>query len=150
MSSTSQQIGFVGSVDLDVSPKSSCEFTFQGKRFRIDANCFWTLKPGVTCFGDPWVEHGKLCGFVIDSPELQKQDRELGQLRNDKVSELSDLANPSGAECEQATLPCRHFAQGRCKFGDKCKNSHISPTKKPCSFFAKGFCKFGNACRFEH
>eukprot|EP01083_Nonionella_stella_P072701 196121_1 len=54
------------------------------------------------------------------------------------------------------------FAQGHCKFGNKCNRQHIRNNNTPqgptrtkktapiCSFYAKGTCNNGNACTFQH
>jgi hypothetical protein len=58
--------------------------------------------------------------------------------------------------------PCRNFAAGNCKFGDKCWNVHDAKAhatkgrregnkeKQPCFNWQKGDCKFGDGCRYAH
>ncbi len=74
----------------------------------------------------------------------------------------------------QRKLPCRFWLQGKCTFGDKCKNSHDTPSAigsdasgsatatatvpipttqqraGTCPFFSKGTCMFGDQCRLSH
>ncbi|KAJ9551282.1 hypothetical protein OSB04_015327 [Centaurea solstitialis] len=48
---------------------------------------------------------------------------------------------------------CRHYLQGRCHEGEKCKFSHdtIPLTKsKPCCHFARHACMKGDDCPFDH
>lgn len=57
--------------------------------------------------------------------------------------------------------PCYDFANGKCKFGAKCRFSHTAPLPdrgpgaegddaKPCFDYAAGRCKFGKRCKFAH
>ncbi|EIM87358.1 uncharacterized protein STEHIDRAFT_121003, partial [Stereum hirsutum FP-91666 SS1] len=64
--------------------------------------------------------------------------------------------------------PCSFWLQGKCTFGDKCKNPHavpaaLTPTMTPatrwpkpqaelgiCPYFSKGTCMFGGKCRLAH
>lgn len=41
---------------------------------------------------------------------------------------------------------CRFYERGYCKYGNKCKFSHLSY----CRNYKQGFCKSGIKCRFEH
>jgi len=69
---------------------------------------------------------------------------------------------------------CPHFMMGNCRFGDKCKKSHVmdetqqqaaamykehmqnssaEPKKRPpkeCTFYAQGKCLKGDTCSFTH
>ncbi|KAG8376164.1 hypothetical protein BUALT_Bualt09G0034700 [Buddleja alternifolia] len=48
---------------------------------------------------------------------------------------------------------CRHYLQGRCHEGEKCKYSHdtVPLTKsKPCGHFARHACMKGEDCPFDH
>jgi hypothetical protein len=61
--------------------------------------------------------------------------------------------------------PCRNFAAGKCRHGDKCWNMHDAKSndekdkkqnvtnenaKKPCFHWQQGNCKFGDKCRYNH
>jgi hypothetical protein len=71
--------------------------------------------------------------------------------------------------------PCPFFSKGYCKFGDKCKYSHVLPSqsakssgtsnifggnqnnsfsqnqgKQLCKFFAQGKCRYGDKCKNSH
>lgn len=54
----------------------------------------------------------------------------------------------------RGTLPCRRFARGECRYGDRCWFRHTpldSEGREPCiSFSTLGHCRFGNHCRFWH
>ncbi|KAI9452126.1 hypothetical protein BJY52DRAFT_1174588 [Lactarius psammicola] len=71
----------------------------------------------------------------------------------------------------RSKLPCNFWLQGKCIFGDKCKNSHDTPsaigpdasgyataadtvpipaTQQRCPYFSKGACMFGDQCRLSH
>lgn len=67
------------------------------------------------------------------------------------------------AKRSDGLFPCLEFDKtGACKFGDKCKFSHLGPTdsgkpvKKPkkrngiCLIFVEGTCKYGDKCRYRH
>ena len=61
---------------------------------------------------------------------------------------------------------CKFFQFGHCKFGEKCRKSHVKENcdnticdiqacqlrhPKPCKYFAiYKFCKFGDYCDFKH
>ncbi|XP_051117063.1 zinc finger CCCH domain-containing protein 65-like [Andrographis paniculata] len=48
---------------------------------------------------------------------------------------------------------CRHYLQGRCREGEKCKFSHdaVPLTKsKPCGHYARHSCMKGDDCPFDH
>ncbi|CAE7725288.1 HUA1, partial [Symbiodinium pilosum] len=61
---------------------------------------------------------------------------------------------------------CRHFLEGRCRFGEECRFSHqgeesaarLPPTapavpiddRPLCRHFLEGKCTYGDACRFSH
>lgn len=57
-------------------------------------------------------------------------------------------------------VPCRFFAEGRCKNGDNCEFSHDSEMYRPktldeknpslCNFYDQGKCSRGAACPFAH
>ncbi|KNA17439.1 hypothetical protein SOVF_079940 isoform A [Spinacia oleracea] len=49
--------------------------------------------------------------------------------------------------------PCRHYLNGRCQEGEKCKFSHdvVPLTKsKPCCHFARQACMKGDDCPYDH
>jgi len=63
------------------------------------------------------------------------------------------------------SIACRFFAQGSCKFGNKCRFHHSQQALNrnqnrfaapapapgsPCRFFAQGRCRYGQDCRFSH
>ncbi len=74
----------------------------------------------------------------------------------------------------QPKSPCSFWLQGKCTFGDKCKNSHDTPSAigsdasgsatatvtvpipatqqrtGTCPYFSKGKCMFGDKCRLSH
>ncbi|KAH9022020.1 hypothetical protein EDB85DRAFT_394082 [Lactarius pseudohatsudake] len=70
---------------------------------------------------------------------------------------------------QRKLVPCKFWLQGKCTFGDKCKNSHaaIGPDASrsataaitvpipatqagTCPYFSKGTCRFGDQCRLSH
>jgi hypothetical protein len=50
--------------------------------------------------------------------------------------------------------PCKHFLNGTCKFGDKCKYPHSTEinikANNSCKFYLEGSCKFGDQCKYLH
>ena len=90
-----------------------------------------------------------------------------------KVISVVDVPNKDSAVTRAARLPCRYFADNKCKLGDKCAYLHEatggaqkgiggqsddsdekSPTKgaicSPCRFFADNKCKLGDKCAYLH
>ena len=74
----------------------------------------------------------------------------------------TDIADLAGLTSEKPIRPlsnkkclmpmaCVHFLEGKCNFGDKCRNSH-SPfaIRPPCKFFFSGGCMKGDDCLFSH
>ncbi|KAI3442179.1 uncharacterized protein J3R85_001501, partial [Psidium guajava] len=49
---------------------------------------------------------------------------------------------------------CRHYLQGRCTEGEKCKFSHdtvpLTKSTKPCCHYARNSCMKGDDCPFDH
>lgn len=49
---------------------------------------------------------------------------------------------------------CRHYLQGRCTEGEKCKFSHdtvpLTKSTKPCCHYARNSCMKGEDCPFDH
>jgi len=79
----------------------------------------------------------------------------------DSENETVECENPRGAgdgaghsQAAPSDKPCRDFAKGHCKYGDRCRYSHenSSPSaeRKPCKEFLKGNCKYGDRCRYSH
>ncbi|XP_027068417.1 uncharacterized protein [Coffea arabica] len=71
------------------------------------------------------------------------KNRELGVKR----LKLQPLSKP------KTVTYCRHYLNGRCQEGEKCKFSHDTTplTKsKPCSYFARHSCMKGDNCPFDH
>jgi hypothetical protein len=96
----------------------------------------------------------------------------------EKVSNAGVVAQPSGSapakhskrkrgKRSDGLFPCRSFdATGSCKFGDKCRFSHLGTddpglpegvesvrTRKrnaPCFAFQSGKCQYGKNCRYKH
>lgn len=69
----------------------------------------------------------------------------------------SDGDEPSTAgRKSHSARPCREFAKGHCKFGDRCKYSHdiegrkSVPSHRTCKEFLKGNCKYGDKCKYSH
>ncbi|KAH9053122.1 hypothetical protein EDB87DRAFT_1835481 [Lactarius vividus] len=69
---------------------------------------------------------------------------------------------------QRKSVPCKFWLQGKCTFGNKCKNSHaaigpdalrsataaitvpIPASSGTCPYFSKGTCRFGDQCRLSH
>ncbi|KAI6681424.1 hypothetical protein NL676_035305 [Syzygium grande] len=55
---------------------------------------------------------------------------------------------------EKTVTYCRHYLQGRCTEGEKCKFSHdtvpLTKSTKPCCHFARNSCMKGDDCPFDH
>ncbi|RDW81277.1 uncharacterized protein DSM5745_04834 [Aspergillus mulundensis] len=66
-------------------------------------------------------------------------------------------------------VPCRFYARGNCRDGDKCRFSHTTPPKTgdtdnvaapssysdtrgqvPCQFYLRGICRNGDGCPYSH
>ncbi|XP_041860842.1 makorin, ring finger protein, 4 isoform X2 [Melanotaenia boesemani] len=48
---------------------------------------------------------------------------------------------------------CRHFLNGYCRFGPRCKYRHewtVMPSSQICRYFQKGGCWYGERCRYLH
>ncbi|KAG8376662.1 hypothetical protein BUALT_Bualt09G0087100 [Buddleja alternifolia] len=72
-----------------------------------------------------------------------KKNRKLGVKR----LKLQPVLKP------KTIVYCRHYLQGRCHEGEKCKYSHdtVPLTKsKPCGHFARHACMKGDDCPFDH
>jgi len=70
-----------------------------------------------------------------------------------------DNSGGGGGGLGSKTLPCKHFQQGRCTFGDECGFSHdeskIADSNANhktivCRHWLQGKCNFGEACSFAH
>lgn len=92
-------------------------------------------------------------GQTVLAPPSRAAKREAKVKRSKKAALRAD-----------GKLPCREFDEnGECKFGDKCKFSHLGvgavavskqTTRKKrqaaCLAFAEGTCKWGDKCRYRH
>ena len=57
----------------------------------------------------------------------------------------------STPENEDGQQVCMHFLNNKCKFGDKCRNTHLTKKEMPdCPHYLMGNCKKGNSCQFKH
>lgn len=46
---------------------------------------------------------------------------------------------------------CIHFLNGKCTYGDRCRNAHSAHAKRPiCKYFLSGTCSNGKKCMFLH
>jgi len=74
-------------------------------------------------------------GGVITIRELAPSDAESADSKRSKIL---------------ATMACKGFKAGKCKYGQECKFSHNKETKTECRNFKTGKCRFGDACNFTH
>ncbi|KAG7456225.1 hypothetical protein MATL_G00249480 [Megalops atlanticus] len=59
----------------------------------------------------------------------------------DNQSDSDSLSQQGAAAPIQA---CRHYNQGNCRYGKKCRYLHV------CQHFLQGRCRYGNSCRLRH
>lgn len=162
------QITWLGQYKPNTTPQQfPNEFTYKNRSYKIDKNGYWTLKPGVVCWSDPWVEAGVLCGFKVDTPEMRAQDQELAEWQATQMADfvLGDeevYESPSTSTHRKPEIKinlkndtvCKFYAQGGCLKGNTCRYKHtgtvVQLKKPPCKFFPKGQCKKGTLCGFSH
>lgn len=159
-------IYWLGSYEEDRYPQAyPNSFMFEGRVFRIDKNGNWRLNNEITCWGDPFVENGKLSGMIIDSPKMRKDAEEMSDLHHEEWIEATAMVHNSGNQClpnkqpglskvpktNQKTIPCRDFAKGvdKCTKGRNCPFQH-STKNIACEYFVQGKCNQGDACKFRH
>ncbi|KAK1377768.1 Zinc finger CCCH domain-containing protein [Heracleum sosnowskyi] len=88
-------------------------------------------------------EEGKANRKKRERMKRADKNRELGV----KKLKLRPVSKP------KTVIYCRHFLNGRCHEGEKCKFSHdtVPLTKsKPCCYFARQSCMKGDDCPFDH
>ena len=95
--------------------------------------------------------------FTQGQSAFTKAIEEATSIAVKKVMQQFGYEGPSyeGSSQVSSKKPCLFHAQGKCTFGDNCKNSHDSPpvSQKPqtvCNKFTEGTCTYGSNCRFLH
>ncbi|KAI3874324.1 hypothetical protein MKX03_019472 [Papaver bracteatum] len=67
-------------------------------------------------------------------------------------SNVHQVANINLGRASSQQQICKHYPQGRCYFGDKCKYLHEEPPIKQqlCRYYARGRCYHGENCKYLH
>jgi len=90
------------------------------------------------------------------------------------ISRAGDGIAAASATEDPASTPCKYFARGRCKLGDRCTYMHVAAAAAAaaavaadaafsnrsdateevsgtlCKYFAKGYCRLGSECPYVH
>jgi len=84
------------------------KFMFQKKVYHIDEFGFWVLTEGDTrtlCWGEPWIENGKLSGSRID-PKIYERIKQLDN-KDAQISWLNRMSNDSSIAAFEFMSPPR-------------------------------------------
>ena len=101
----------------------------------------------------------QICELIAADAEMPESEEDEDFEPEHEIAAPPTRQAPAAAQAP-VKMPCREWAQGKCKFGDKCRFAHEpvavvaaggAATKKPCRDWAVSkSCKFGDNCRFGH
>ena len=125
----------------------NCKF---GRKCRDIHLCRHHLK-GTCTWENCKFSHAIPEGFVM--PKMEKQQKVKPSTQPQFIDDNSSVASSTKSTQDQV---CRHFLNGCCKFGDRCKFVHKGvapngiPTSRLCTHHMNGVCSNGINCPYFH
>ncbi|KAL3814178.1 hypothetical protein ACJIZ3_015446 [Penstemon smallii] len=145
-----------------------CDSYMETRRFGPTSPCLESLPPSDKVLQENATEK-QISDASMEDVDVNKKKRKKGPLTKERRAKKKRKERIKRAEnnrklgikrlkLQPVLKPktvtfCRHYLQGRCHEGEKCKFSHdtVPLTKsKPCSYFARQSCMKGDDCPFDH